>query len=143
MKFDVEKTFEDALVVLLAPSKGWDEKILMYPTEEDLIANWAQILFENNREIDCLNEQPLTDTEMEQILQQVNNLKTPIKLNGFINGKSVAITRDNENDKLHYGKEVRLKIYDRNEIAGGKSRYQIARQPRYKKKCPVLQNRGI
>ena len=26
-------------------------------------------------------------------------------------------------------------------IAGGKSRYQIARQPRYKKKCPVLQNR--
>ena len=141
MKFDVEKTFEDALVALLAPSKGWDEKILMYPTEEDLIANWAQILFENNREIDCLNEQPLTDTEMEQILQQVNNLKTPIKLNGFINGKSVAITRDNENDKLHYGKEVRLKIYDRNEIAGGKSRYQIARQPRYKKKCPVLQNR--
>ena len=65
MKFDVEKTFEDALVALLAPSKGWDEKILMYPTEEDLIANWAQILFENNREIDCLNEQPLTDTEME------------------------------------------------------------------------------
>ena len=141
MKFDVEKTFEDALVALLAPSKGWDEKILMYPTEEDLIANWAQILFENNREIDCLNEQPLTDTEMEQILQQVNNLKTPIKLNGFINGKSVAVTRDNKNDKLHYGKEVRLKIYDRNEIAGGKSHYQIARQPRYKKKCPVLQNR--
>ena len=141
MKFDSEKSFEDALVALLAPSKGWNEKILMYPTEEDLIENWAKILFENNREIDCLNEQPLTKTEMEQILQQVNDLKTPIKLNGFINGKSVAITRDNEKDTLHYGKEVRLKIYDRNEIAGGKSRYQIARQPRYKKKCPVLQNR--
>lgn len=141
MKFNHEKPFEDALVALLAPSKGWDENILMYPTEEELVENWKKILFENNREIDCLNEQPLTKSEMEQILQQIDALTTPLLLNGFINGKSVTIVRDNVDDTLHYGKEVSLKIYDRNEIAGGKSRYQIARQPKYKKKCPVLQNR--
>jgi len=32
-----------------------------------LLANWAQILFANNRGIDRLNEVPLTDNEMQQI----------------------------------------------------------------------------
>ena len=35
----------------------------------------------------------------------------------------------NPADKLHYGKEVSLKIYDRMEIAARQSRYQIAEQP--------------
>lgn len=62
-------------------------------------------------------------------------------LNGFINGKTVAITRDNPDDALHLGKEVSLKIYDRQEIAAGQSRYQIAQQPIYPAKNKILNDR--
>jgi type I restriction enzyme R subunit len=31
--------------------------------------NWANILFENNRSIDRLNDYPLTDGEMQQIIE--------------------------------------------------------------------------
>ena len=67
--------------------------------------------------------------EMQQIIEQIGRLKTPLKLNGFINGRSVTIVRDNPQDEQHFGKEVSLKIYDRREIAAGQSRYQIAQQP--------------
>ena len=78
---------------------------------------------------------------MQQILEQIENLRTPLRLNSFINGKSVSIKRDNPNDKLHYGKEVSLKIYDRNEIAAGSSRYQIVRQPKFPTADKILNNR--
>lgn len=140
MIFNREIDFEEALISALK-RKGWSEEVLKYPTEEDLIDNWSNILFENNRGIDRLNDAPLTKTEMEQILEQVIGLRTPLKLNSFINGKTVAITRDNPKDKLHYGKEVSLKIYDRHEIAAGQSRYQIAQQPIFKTKSPILNSR--
>ena len=66
---------------------------------------------------------------MDQIIDQIKTLRTPLKLNEFINGKTVSIKRDNQDDKMHFGKEISLKIYDRNEIAAGSSRYQIAQQP--------------
>lgn len=94
-------------------------------------SNWADILFENNRGIDQLNNVPLTSSEMDQILEQIRALKTPLKLNGFINGESVSIKRDNPEDKLHFGKEVSLKIYNKREIAAGQSRYQIVQQPKF------------
>ena len=78
---------------------------------------------------------------MQQILEQVVTLKTPVKLNGFINGKSVTIIRDNPDDKVHFGKEVSLKIYDRREIAAGQSRYQIVQQPKFWTESDILNNR--
>ena len=42
---------------------------------------------------------------------------------------------------LHLGKEVSLKIYDRQEIAAGQSRYQIAQQPVYPAKNKILNDR--
>jgi len=139
--FNREVDFENALVDLLIADKGWSE-VLISPTEQDLINNWADILFDNNRDIDKLNNQPLTDGEMAQIIEQINTLKTPLRLNGFINGKSVSITRDNPDDVLHFGKEVSLKIYDRMEIAAGQSRYQIARQPKFPTKGITNDRRG-
>lgn len=138
--FNREIDFEEALISALK-RKGWAEQVLKYPTEEDLIDNWSNILFENNRGIDRLNDAPLTKTEMEQILEQVIGLRAPLKLNSFINGKTVAITRDNPKDKRHYGKEISLKIYDRHEIAAGQSRYQIVQQPIFKTKSPILNSR--
>ena len=109
MVFNKESEFEEALIKILC-KYGWSDKILKYPTEEELIQNWANILFENNRDIDRLNDYPLTRSEMQQIIAQINELRTPLKLNGFINGKTVSIKRDNPDDKLHFGKEVSLKI---------------------------------
>jgi type I restriction enzyme R subunit len=138
--FNREADFEEALVQLLLSEKGWQE-VLVNPTEQDIIKNWAQILFENNRDIDKVNNHPLTDGEMAQIIEQINTLKTPLRLNGFINGKSVSITRDNPADTLHFGKEVSLKIYDRMEIAAGQSRYQIARQPKFPTRSSIKSDR--
>lgn len=141
MAFENEAAFEAALINLLTEKYGWEPEILRYKTEEDLIQNWKQILFENNRDIDRLNDIPLTDGEMQQILDQITRLRTPLKLNGFINGKTVDIKRDNPADTLHFGKEVSLKIYDQREIAAGQSRYQIAQQPVFKARSAVLPNR--
>ena len=141
MVFEQEAAFETALINLLTEKYGWEPEILRYKTEEDLIQNWKHILFENNRDVDRLNDVPLTDGEMQQILDQITRLRTPLKLNGFINGKTVAIKRDNPADELHFGKEVSLKIYDRQEIAAGQSRYQIAEQPVFKARSSVLPNR--
>ena len=51
MVFNRESDFENALITLLF-DKGWESEVLRYPTEKDLLQNWAQILFENNRGID-------------------------------------------------------------------------------------------
>lgn len=140
MSFNKESDFEAALIKILS-EKGWEKEVLKNYSEKDLLKNWANILFENNRDIDRLNDFPLTDSEMQQILEQIENLRTPLKLNGFINGKSVSIIRDNPNDKLHFGKEVSLKIYDRHEIAAGQSRYQIVQQPKFPTKSKILNDR--
>ena len=139
--FAKESDFENAVIHELR-QRGWgDAEIIKNPTEADLLTNWKQILFENNRGKDRLNEVPLTDSEMQQVMEQITALSTPLKLNGFINGKTVAITRDNPADALHFGREVSLKIYDRHEIAAGQSRYQIVQQPRYARGSQLLNDR--
>ncbi|MEG0406457.1 MAG: HsdR family type I site-specific deoxyribonuclease [Acinetobacter sp.] len=140
MTFKSEKEFEQAFIETLF-NKGWENTVLKNPTEQDLINNWAKILFENNSGIDRLNGQPLTDSEMAQILEQIKNLRTPLALNGFINGKTVSIKRDNPNDPAHLGKEISLSIYDRQQIAAGESRYQIVQQPKFPTSSPILNDR--
>jgi type I restriction enzyme, R subunit len=140
MTFAKESDFEDALLEILS-HKGWEKKSIDYPSEAELLKNWAAILFDNNRGIDRLGDYPLTDSELQQIQEQITALRTPLKLNGFINGKTVSIIRDNPDDHLHFGKEISLKIYDRREIAAGQSRYQIARQPKFKSSSKILSER--
>ena len=140
MTFTKESDFEEALIKVLG-NHGWDKKVLKYPTEKDLLDNWANILLRNNMDVDRLNGYPLTDSEMQQIIEQIKEYKTPLKLNGFINGKTIHIKRDNPDDKDHLGKEISLKIYDRKEIAGGYSTYQIAQQPVFPAKNKILNDR--
>ena len=121
MEFDKEIDFEDALVDLLVTKYGWKSGVLNHPTEAALLANWAEILYQNNRSVDRLGEYPLTAGEMKQLVEQIKALKTPIRLNGFVNGKTVAIKRDHPGDTAHFGKEVSLDIFSRTEIAAGKS----------------------
>lgn len=138
--FTKEADFEAALIRALQ-NHGWAKEVLHHPTEQDLIQNWADILYENNQNIDRLNGVPLNKEEMDQLLDQIRTLRTPLALNGFINGKTVSIIRRNPKDTLHYGKEISLKIYDRLEIAAGQSRYQIAEQPEFARKNLLGQDR--
>ena len=140
MVFKTESDFEEALIAALQ-RKGWDKKVIKYPTEDDLIQNWADILFNNNRQIDHLNNVPLTKGEMAQLMEKIVEGRTPAKLNEFINGKTTSIIRDNPEDKLNFGKAVTLDIYDRDEIAAGKSVYQIVQQPIFKSNSPILNDR--
>lgn len=140
MAFTKEADFEASMIQMLI-KYGWEHEVLHNYTEQQLIKNWADILFENNRAIDRLNDYPLTDGEMQQILEHIGKLKTPLKLNGFINGGNVHIIRDNPDDSMHFGKEVSLKIYDRKEIAAGQSRYQIVQQPKFPTKSKMLNDR--
>ena len=104
MFYDKESDFEDDLVAVLK-RHGWTDGVLEYPTEQDLIDNWANILFDNNKGIDRLNGQRLTKGEMAQILEQIETLRTPLALNSFINGKTVSIKRDNPADTAHFGNQ--------------------------------------
>lgn len=141
MAFDNELKFESELINLLF-EKGWEREVIKYPTEEDLLHNWANILFKNNSGIDQLNDVPLSANEMQQLVDQITKLRTPLALNQFINGKTVSIKRDNDSaDIAHRGKEVSLKIYDRLEIKAGKSRYQIVEQPKFKCRDDIYPNR--
>lgn len=78
MTFNSELDFEKALIETLT-HKGWNPEIIKYPTEEDLIRNWANILFENNRSIDRLGDYPLTTGEMQQLIEQITALRTPLQ----------------------------------------------------------------
>lgn len=143
MTFRTEQQFEDALIHMLVTQKGWSGGVLKNPTEQDLVDNWARLLSRMNNQKDRLNGVPLNNDEMNQVIQQINNQQTPLLKNEFINGESISIKRENKADKDHYGKEVSLKLFDKKEIAGGDSNYQIAQQPRFVSKDKVKgDNRG-
>ena len=131
-----ELDFEKALADFL-PQHGWERNVIMNPTEEALIKNWAAIIYNNNRDINRLGDFQLTDTEMQQIMTQVDKLKNPYEVNKFINGGQVMIKRDNQDDKVNYGKEVYLTIFNAREIRAGQSVYQIVRQPKFQTKHPL------
>ncbi len=141
MTFNREQDFETALIQAMTTRYGWEKEILKNPTEKELLENWKNIIFNSNRSIDRCGDYPLTDGEMHQIIEQISELKTPLRLNSFIIGKSIAITRDNPDDTRHFGKEIPLDIYDPKEIAAGKTRYQIAQQPKFKTRSSILSDR--
>lgn len=134
--FTKELDFEEALSKLL-PQHGWEPHVIKNPTEAVLIKNWAAIIYNNNRNVNRLGDFPLTDSEMQQIITQVDALQNPYEVNKFINGGLVKIKRDNDKDKINYGKEVYLKIFDAKEIRAGQSVYQIVRQPKFETKHPL------
>ncbi|MCQ2339205.1 MAG: HsdR family type I site-specific deoxyribonuclease [Paludibacteraceae bacterium] len=142
--FTKELDFEKALVDLL-PQHGWEAPVIMNPTEEDLIKNWAAIIFKNNRERDRLSDYPLTDSEMRQIIAKVDALSSPYEVNKFIQGDvnhdALCIRRDNPNDLLNCGKEVYLRLFNPREIHAGLSDYQIVRQPRFDTAHPLASTR--
>lgn len=120
---------------------SWKGDVLRRPTEQILLDNWAHILHENNKGNRRLNGCPLTQGEMQQILEKVAKLHTPMRPNGLINGRAVSITCGNPDDVGHFNREVSLYIYDRRDIVSGRSVYQIAEQPIFKARSARLNDR--
>ena len=148
VKFEKEADFEEAVIDLLL-KYGWskgnekgsrEKNVIKYPTEEDLIQNWADILYKNNSERSRLNGVKLNKDEMQQIIDQIK-IATPYAINGIIKGKSVTIKRTNEEDRENFGKEISLNIYDPKKVRAGESRYQVVQQPKFSRKHSKLQDR--
>ena len=51
MAFSKEADFEAAIIKILS-ERGWEKTVLHNYTEQQLIQNWADILFENNEVFD-------------------------------------------------------------------------------------------
>lgn len=128
--FTQESAFEESLANLLT-KHGWQPVIMKNPSEKDLIDNWKHIIYNHNRDINLLGDFPLTDTEMQQIINYVNQLDSPYKRNQFLINGYVPVKRDNPKDLVNKGKTVYLKLFDPHEIRTGQSEYQIVRQPQF------------
>lgn len=135
-----ELDFEKALAEMLT-QHGWEPGIIINPTEKDLIKNWAVILYNNNRDINRLGDFPLTESEMQQVINEVDKHTTPYERSKFINEGQVCIKRDNKDDVNNYGQNVYLKLFDAREIHAGQSTYQIVRQPKFETRHPLASER--
>lgn len=140
-EYEHELPFEKDLVNLLVKEKGWVDDVFINPSEDDLIKNWANIVFNNNRKPERLSDYPLTKGEIGQLMEQINNAVTPLQKNELITNGELMIVRDNPEHKEMLGKTVTLYIFDRNEIARGRSKYQIARQPKFPTADPIMRDR--
>lgn len=125
-----EADFEDAVIEALTLRHGWSKQVLEYPTPDDLVDNWAEIIFKNNGESRRLNGVRLSEGEKAQLVEQIASLQTPADVHRFLQGTETTIVRDHPDDPDHKGKTISLKIFDPKEVAGGDSTYQIARQPK-------------
>lgn len=140
-EYEHELPLERDLVDLLVNEKGWVDDVFINPSEEDLIQNWANIIFNNNRQPTRLGDYPLTKGEINQLLEQINNATSPLQKNELITHGELMIVRDNPDHKEMLGQTATLYIFDRNEIARGRSKYQIARQPMFPTADPIMHNR--
>lgn len=129
VSYTSEAEFEEAIIEALTGRHGWSNKVLMYPTVDKLVDNWAEIVFKNNNTPHRLNGVPLSEGEKQQLVEQISGLASPADAQRFLQGKETTILRDHPNDPDHRGKRVSLTIFDPKEVAGGDSTYQIARQP--------------
>ena len=93
-EYEHELPFEKDLVNLLVKEKGWVDDVFINPSEEDLIKNWVNIVFNNNRKPERLSDYPLTKGEIDQLMEQINNAATPLQKNELItNDISLCLKR--------------------------------------------------
>ncbi|WP_318713948.1 type I restriction endonuclease subunit R, EcoR124 family [Treponema sp.] len=141
-KYTIEADFEKDVIAKLNAC-GWKGGsnypfVLKYPSEADLIKNWANIIFEHNRKE--LNNVPLNQDEIDNLLLKIRG-KTPCEINRIINSKLIDLIRSNKTDTENYNKTVYLEIYDRKKIQDGETVFQIAEQPIFERKTSMDHDR--
>lgn len=119
-----EAKFEKALIEKLTSTKGWVyREDLSNRTVDVLEENWRNILNENNWT--KLAGVPLTDNEFEHLKLELNHNKTPYDAQLLLAGAggvgTLPLVRDD-------GTQLEIEIFYEDEIAGGRSRYEVVNQ---------------
>ena len=128
-----EKMFQDNVVKELEKYKWVSPKFLNgcngKVTVEDLEINWRNEL--NRLNADQLEGVPLTDIEFDQVMAKVKSISNSFEaakilaMEGSV-GKIDGIYRC-DNPKVTR-KQITLTIFNKAEVSGGSSRYQVARE---------------
>lgn len=118
-----EDKFEQAVIAKLM-AEGWEYRDdLSGKTAKMLYDNWRKILNENNER--RLEGIPLSDTEFESVKLELNKNKTPYEAQLMMAGAggvgTIPLIRDD-------GTKLELAIFYGDEVAGGRSRYEIVNQ---------------
>ncbi|WP_203626423.1 type I restriction endonuclease subunit R [Lacticaseibacillus mingshuiensis] len=118
-----EDKFEQAVITKLK-SEGWAyREDLSNVKSTALYDHWREILNDNNRT--KLDGVPLTDNEFENLRLELNKNKTPYDAQLLLAGSggvgTVPLTRDD-------GTKLEIEIFYGDEVAGGRSRYEIVNQ---------------
>ncbi|WOX32080.1 DEAD/DEAH box helicase family protein [Listeria monocytogenes] len=121
-----EAKFEAALIKKLE-TEGWTyREDLSNVSINKLEEHWRNILNETNAH--KLNGVPLSEIEFGLILQELQRIKTPYDAQLLLVGAggvgSIPITRDD-------GSSLEVEIFYEDDVAGGRSRYEIVNQVRF------------
>lgn len=118
-----EEKFEQALIKKLV-SSGWTyRKDLSDHTEDILWTHWRELL--NQQNYARLDETPISDTEFLRIRNTINTLQTPYDAQKLLSGAGAISTIPMMRDDGH---EIDLELFYLNDVAGGKSVYEVVRQ---------------
>lgn len=102
-------------------SKLWEYRPELKTTSH-LEQNFKEILERNNQET---LDGPLSPTEFQQVMDQINRLNTPYKAGKFLYGyhgvSQVEVTLDN-------GRLVYLDVFDQSQVGAGNTVYQVVNQ---------------
>lgn len=118
-----EAKFEEALIKKLE-AEGWTyRKDLSNVPIKTLENHWREVLNEINAY--KLNGKPLSDVEFALVMQEVQRIKTPYDAQLLLVGAggvgSIPITRDD-------GSNLEVEIFYEDDVAGGRSRYEVVNQ---------------
>ncbi|RYL96228.1 hypothetical protein EWH99_13800 [Sporolactobacillus sp. THM7-7] len=119
-----ELIFENKLVdhfTHIGGTKQW-RFVPKIKTTEQLWANFKRILEKNNP--DKLN-QPLSETEFNQVKSEINGLKTPYQAGQFLYGFNGILQVEVDLDD---GRHVFLTVFDQDQIGAGNTVYQVVTQ---------------
>lgn len=121
-----EAKFEAALIKKLE-SEGWTyRKDLSNVSTHVLEQHWREVLNETNSY--KLNGIPLSDIEFGLIMETLRRIRTPYDAQLLLIGAggigSIPITRDD-------GSRLEVEIFYEDDVAGGRSRYEIVNQIRF------------
>lgn len=121
-----EAKFEEALIKKLE-AEGWTyNKEFSNVSIKALEQHWRDILNETNAP--KLNGTPLSDIEFGLVLQELQRIRTPYDAQLLLVGAggvgSIPITRDD-------GSSLEVEIFYEDDVAGGRSRYEIVNQIRF------------
>lgn len=123
-----ELEFEKAVIRSLEDN-GWTYcPDLSNSTEEKLLTHWREIL--NQRNIERLGNEPLTNNEFEQAKSQIFAINTPLDAAKLLKNGQLLIVCDAESRK---GKELILDFFWQADVAGGKNSYEVVNQITRKK----------